>query len=85
VRVRVPPSLPSFMKTKVKELIDNIEPLLAIQLKYADRLGLDSINISACRAREFVKQLRELQNEVKSLKADKSFVSMMDQKFAHVL
>ena len=73
------------MKTKVKELIDGIEPLISIQLKYADRLGLDSISISACRAREFVKQLRELQSEIKSLKTDKSFISMMDQKFAHVI
>jgi hypothetical protein len=73
------------MKTKVKELIDSIEPLISIQLKTADRLNLDTIYMSTARARETLKQLRELQNEVKSLKTDKSFVAMMDQKFAHVL
>ena len=73
------------MKTKVKELIDSIEPLISIQLKTADRLNLDTIYMSTARARETLKQLRELQNEVKSLKTDKSFVAMMDQKFAHVI
>ena len=75
----------NFMKTKVKELIDSIEPLISIQLQYADRLNLDSIYMSTARAKETLKQLRELKKEVQSLKTDKSFVAMMDQKFAHAL
>jgi 2'-5' RNA ligase len=85
VWVRVPPSLPSFMKTQVKELIDSLEPLFSIQLKTADRFQLDSVNIPVARVRESLKQLRELQKEVQSLKKDKNFMEMMDQKFAHAL
>lgn len=73
------------MKTKVKALIDNIEPLLSIQLKYAERFDNDTIQITTARAREAIKQLRELQKEINSDKKDPSFFKMMDQKFAHAL
>ena len=85
VWVRIPPALPSFMKTQIKELIDSLEPLFSIQLKTADRFQMDSVTIPVARVRESLKQLRELQKEVQSLKKDKNFMEMMDHKFAHAL
>ena len=73
------------MKTQIKELIDSLEPLFSIQLKNADRFQMDSITISTDRARESLKQLRTLQTEIQSMKKDKGFMEMMDQKFAYAL
>jgi hypothetical protein len=73
------------MKDKLKQLIDSIEPLISIQLQYADRLDLDTIQITTARAREALKQLRDLQKEINSDKKTSSFYSMMDNKFAHAL
>jgi recombinational DNA repair protein RecR len=73
------------MKDKLNQLIDSIEPLISIQLQYADRLDLDTIQITTARARETLKQLRELQKEINSDKKPSSFYSMMDNKFAHAL
>lgn len=74
------------MNNKVQALIDSIEPLISIQLKTADRFDLDSITISVARARETLKQLREIQNEFKTLKtSSKTFIETMDKKFAHIL
>lgn len=73
------------MNDKLKQLFDSIEPLLSIQLQYADRLDLDTIQITTARARETLKQLRELKKEIDPAKKTSSFYSMMDKKFAHAL
>jgi hypothetical protein len=75
------------MKDKIKQLFDSIEPLLSIQLQYADRLDLDTIHITTARARETLKQLRELNNELKATtpSSRKAFLDHMDEKFAHAL
>ena len=76
-----------FMKEKIKQLFDNIEPLLSIQLQYADRLDLDTIQITTARARETLKQLRDLHKELKmdAPSSRKVFLDHMDKKFAHAL
>jgi hypothetical protein len=75
------------MKDKIKQLFDSIEPLLSIQLQYADRLDLDTIQITTARARETLKQLRDLHKELKmdAPSSRKVFLDHMDKKFAHAL
>ena len=76
-----------FMKEKIKQLFDSLEPLLSIQLQYADRLDLDTIHITTARARETLKQLRDLHKELKmdAPSSRKVFLDHMDKKFAHAL
>jgi len=75
------------MKDKLKQLFDSLEPLISIQLQYADRLDLDTIQITTARARETLKQLRDLHKELKmdTPSSRKVFLDHMDKKFAHAL
>lgn len=68
----------------IKTLYDNLEPLLSIQLKMADRMNLDEIHISICRAREILKQLRELQKSF-PVNQQKTLNKYLDVKFAHMV
>lgn len=69
---------------KFKDLYDNLEPLLSIQLKSADRFNLDEIHISACRAREILKQLREIKNSF-PVSEKKTLNKYLDTKFARMV
>ena len=51
------------IKTNWENLLDGIGPLLDVQLKYADRLELDSITISKARAVELLQLVRDIKNE----------------------
>jgi recombinational DNA repair protein RecR len=71
------------MENNIKKLLDDIEPLLEIQLKQANRFAMDSISMTTARAIEIIRKTKEIRKELKSMEInDKSLFRALDQKFA---
>jgi polysaccharide deacetylase 2 family uncharacterized protein YibQ len=71
------------MENKLKRLLDDIEPLLEIQVKQANRFGMDSVSITTSRAIEIIRRIKEIRKEIRSKVIDnKSLFRALDQKFA---
>jgi hypothetical protein len=63
--------------------MDDIEPLLEVQLKQANRFGSDSVTMSTARAIEIIRRIKEIRKEIKSKAIDnKSLFRALDEKFA---
>ena len=74
------------MESKIKRLMDDIEPLLAVQLKHANRFGSDSVSMSTSRAIEIIRRIKEIRKESKSKVIDnKSLFRALDEKFARFI
>lgn len=74
------------MENNIKKLLDDIEPLLEIQLKQANRFAMDSISMTTARAIEIIRKTKEIRKELKSMETnDKSLFRALDQKFANLI
>lgn len=70
------------MEKKIKRLMDDIEPLLEVQLKQANRFGSDSITMTTSRAIEIVRRIKEIRKEIRSKEIDnRSLFRALDEKF----
>lgn len=70
------------MNKEIKRLIDDIEPLLEVQLKQANRFGSDSITMTTARAIEFIHKIRDIRKEIRSTEINnKSLFRALDEKF----
>jgi hypothetical protein len=69
------------MKQEAKTLIDSIKPMLEVCLQYADRLELDQIHIATGRAKELLKQVKDLEKQL-PVKNNKSMFEYLDSKIA---
>lgn len=66
--------------------MDDIEPLLAIQLKQANRFGSDSITMTTSRAIEIIRRIKEIRRESRSMEIDnRSLFRTLDKKFAGMI
>lgn len=71
------------MDSKIKRLMDDIEPLLEVQLKQANRFGSNTISMSTARAIEIVRRIKEIRKEIRSKEIDnRSLFRALDEKFA---
>lgn len=74
------------MDKKIKRLMDDIEPLLEVQLKQANRFGSDSISMTTARAIEIVRRIKEIRKELKSTEIDnRPLFRALDEKFARFI
>ena len=74
------------MESKIKRLMDDIEPLLEVQLKQANRFGSDSISMTTARAIEIVRRIKEIRKEIRSKAIDnKSLFRALDEKFSKLI
>jgi hypothetical protein len=70
------------MDKKIKRLMDDIEPLLEVQLKQANRFGSDSITMTTSRAIEIIRRIKEIRKELRSTEIDnRSLFRALDKKF----
>jgi hypothetical protein len=70
------------MDKKIKRLMDDIEPLLEVQLKQANRFGSDSITMTTARAIEIIRRIKEIRKESRSTEIDnRSLFRALDEKF----
>jgi recombinational DNA repair protein RecR len=70
------------MENNIKKLLDDIEPLLEIQLKQANRFAMDSISMTTARAIEIIRKTKEIRKELRSKEtSNKSLFRALDQKF----
>jgi hypothetical protein len=61
------------MNQEAKTLIDSIKPLFEICLKYSERLDLDEIFISKARAKEIIKQIKDLEKQIPKMNKNSMF------------
>ena len=61
------------MNQQAKAVVDSIKPLFEVCLKVADRVGNDQIQIATGRAREIIKLLKDLENEIKTTPKNSMF------------
>jgi hypothetical protein len=74
------------MDKKIKRLMDDIEPLLEVQLKQANRFGSDSITMTTSRAIEIIRRIKEIRKESRSKVIDnRSLFRALDEKFAGMI
>lgn len=74
------------MNKEIKRLIDDIEPLLEVQLKQANRFGSDSITMTTARAIEFIHKIRDIRKGLRSTAIDnRSLFRALDEKFSKLI
>jgi recombinational DNA repair protein RecR len=74
------------MENKIKRLIEELEPLLEVQLKQANRFGSNTISISTSRAIDIIRRTKEIRKEIRSKEIDNtSMFRSLDKKFARFI
>jgi hypothetical protein len=69
------------MKQQAKIVVDSIQPLFETSLELAERIGNDQIFVSTLRAKEILKQLKDLSKELKKQQQEKIENKYLDAKF----
>lgn len=73
------------MNIQAKAVVDSIKPLFETSLELAERIGNDQIFVSTLRAKEILKQLKDLSKELKKQQQEKIENKYLDAKFASFL
>jgi recombinational DNA repair protein RecR len=74
------------MENKIKRLIEEIEPLLEVQLKQANRFGSNTVSMSTARAIDIIRRTKEIRKEIRSKEIDNtSMFRALDKKFARFI